>query len=255
MLGGLFVLHLARFYGWSLPWSLGLGAAGLLVLRSVGSAWWFLARHPFVVCDFGLSEAAVPGGSVRCSVRIVARRRVRLTRVRVALSAESRRAGGEARRLFFEERELAAEAVLDAGSGIEEGAALEAPEDAPFSYRSFEGRLRWMARAEVEAEGFGVVAEEIEVLMAPPPPPDSAEDRAGEGPEDCRSPGPGVTPPRFGPSRPGAPALSVTPDPGSRQRAGTTLPRVGADRWGWGRGHRREVRARGRGVAVVPGRP
>lgn len=180
VLGGLFVLHLARFYGWSLPWSLGLAVAGLFVLRSVGSAWWFLARHPFGVCDFGLSEAAIPGGSVRCSVRVVARRRVRLPRVRVALSAESRRAGGETRRLFSGERELAAAVVLDAGAGIEERAALEVPEDAPFSWRSFEGRLRWLARAEVEVEGFGVVAEEIEVLMAPPPPTDSGEERAGE---------------------------------------------------------------------------
>lgn len=191
MLGGLFVLHLARFYGWSLPWSLGLGAAGLLVLRSVGSAWWFLARHPFGVCDFGLSEAAAPGGVVRCAVRIVARRPVRVLGVRVALSAESRRAGGETRRLFSEERELAGAVVLDGGggldgeAGVEERAVLEVPEDAPFSWRSFEGRLRWMARAEVEAEGFGVVAEEIEVLMAPPPPADSEEEGPADGPDNA----------------------------------------------------------------------
>lgn len=184
MLGGLFVLHLARFYGWSLPWSLGLGAAGLLVLRSVGSAWWFLARHPFGVCDFGLSEAAAPGGVVRCAVRIVARRPVRVLGVRVALSAESRRAGGETRRLFSEERELSGAVALGYGGRLEESAVLEVPEDAPFSWRSFEGRLRWMARAEVEAEGFGVVAEEIEVLMAPPPPADSGEEAPADRPDD-----------------------------------------------------------------------
>ena len=187
VLGGLFVVHLARFYDWTLLWSLGAAVAGLLVLRSVGSAWWFLARHPFAECDFGLSEAAAPGGSVRCAVRIVARRPTRVLRVGVALVAESRLATGAARRLFSAERELAREVRLDAGETIEECADLEVPEDAPFSYRSFEGRLRWMARAEVEAEGSGAAAEEIEVLMAPLPPTDAGDDPPGERSADADS--------------------------------------------------------------------
>ena len=171
MIGGLLFWHLGGFYGWSLPWTVGAVAVGALVLRSVGSALYFLSRHPFAVCDFGLSEAAVPGGAVRCAVRIVARRPVAAAAVRFSLTAESRGASRETRRLFSEERE-SARAALEVGTEFEEGADLPVPEDAPFSYRSFEGRLRWLARAEVAVEDYGTFAEEIEVLMAPPPPED-----------------------------------------------------------------------------------
>lgn len=178
MIGGLLFWHLGGFYGWSLPWTVGAVAVGALVLRSVGSALYFLSRHPFAVCDFGLSEAAVPGGTVRCAVRIVARRPVAAASVRFSLTAESRGASRETRRLFSEERE-SARAALEVGGEFEEGADLPVPEDAPFSYRSFEGRLRWLARAEVAVEDYGTFAEEIEVLMAPPPPEDP-EGEVGE---------------------------------------------------------------------------
>ena len=179
MIGGLLFWHLGGFYGWSLPWTIGAVAVGALVLRSVGSALFFLSRHPFAVCDFGLSEAAVPGGAVRCAARIVARRPVAAAAVRFSLTAESRGASRETRRLFSAEREAGRAVALEVGREFEDGADLPVPEDAPFSYRSFEGRLRWLARAEVAVEGYGTFAEEIEVLMAPPPPEDP-EGEAGE---------------------------------------------------------------------------
>lgn len=179
MIGGLLFWHLGGFYGWSAPWTVGAVAVGALVLRSVGSALFFLSRHPFAVCDFGLSEAAVPGGAVRCAARIVARRPVAAAAVRFSLTAESRGASRETRRLFSAEREAGRAVALEVGREFEDGADLPVPEDAPFSYRSFEGRLRWLARAEVAVEGYGTFAEEIEVLMAPPPPEDP-ESEAGE---------------------------------------------------------------------------
>ncbi len=168
VLGALFFLQLARFYGWSLPWIVLGVVVGLFVVRSMGATVWFLSRHPFASGDLGLSEAAVPGGAVRCAVRILARRAVEIEKLQITLTAESRDSAGTTKRLFTDSRELLERTALPPGGDpLEAAAEIPLPEDAPLSYRSFEGRVRWLARARLEVSGYGAFEEEIEFLVAP----------------------------------------------------------------------------------------
>ena len=167
VLGALFVVHLANFYGWTVPWVVAGILVALFVIRAAGGAVWFLARHPFATCDLGLSEATIPGGAIRSAIRIVSRRPVEIKDLRITLTAERRDAAGASRELLSLTRELLSGRALAAGERLEVAAALPVPEDAPFSYRSFEGRLRWLVEARLDAKGFGIAEEVIEVLVAP----------------------------------------------------------------------------------------
>ena len=167
VLGALFVVHLGNFYGWTLPWLIGGLVVAFFVIRSVGATAWFLGRHPFSVCDLGLSEAAAPGGAIQCAVRIVTRRPVEITEARITLTAERREADGTSRKVFSEEHELCRGVSLPAAGRWETASELPVPEDARFSYRSFEGRFRWLVRARLETSDDTVAEEEIEVLIAP----------------------------------------------------------------------------------------
>ena len=167
VLGALFFVHLATFYNWTLPWLLGGLLVAFFVIRSAGATVWFLGWHPFSVCDLGLSEAAVPGGAIRCAVRIVTRRPVEIKEVRVTLTAEQRDAEGASRKVLSLDHELCRGESLPAGGRWEVTSELPIPEDARFSYRSFEGRFRWLVRARLETSDASVAEEEIEVLIAP----------------------------------------------------------------------------------------
>lgn len=167
VLGALFFVHLGNFYGWTLPWLIGGVVVALFLIRSAGATGWFLSRHPFSVCDLGLSEAAVPGGVIHCAVRIVTRRPVEIKEARITLAAERRDADGTNREVFSEDHELCrSESVPEAGRW-ETASQLPVPEDARFSYRSFEGRFRWLVRARIETGDDTVAEEGIEVLIAP----------------------------------------------------------------------------------------
>ncbi len=167
VLGALFFVHLGNFYGWTLPWLIGGVVVALFLIRSAGATAWFLSRHPFSVCDLGLSEAAVPGGVIHCAVRIVTRRPVEIKEARITLTAERRDAEGKNREVFSEDHELCrSESVPEAGRW-EAASQLPVPEDARFSYRSFEGRFRWLVRARIETSDDTVAEEGIEVLVAP----------------------------------------------------------------------------------------
>ena len=167
VLGALFVVHLANFYGWTFPWLVAGILVALFVIRAIGGTVWFLARHPFATCDLGLSEATMPGGAIRSAIRMESRRPVEIRDLRITLRAEQRDAAGVNRELLSLTRELLSGKVLPAGGRLEVTAELEVPKEAPFSYRSFEGRIRWLVQARLEATGFGVAEEEIEVLVAP----------------------------------------------------------------------------------------
>lgn len=167
VLGTLFFVHLANFYGWTVPWVIGGVLVAVWLIRSAGSTGWFLARHPFAVCDLGLSEATIPGGAIRTAVRIVTRRPVEINHLRITLTAEKRDSAGVSREVLSLTEEPVGQRSLPAGERLEASAELHVPENAPFSYRSFEGRFRWLARAELDAGAFGVFDEEIEVLVAP----------------------------------------------------------------------------------------
>lgn len=167
VLAFLFAAHLARFHDWTLPWTLGVAAVGLITLRSVGSALWFLARHPLANCELGLTEAAHPGSSVRCALRLRARRPVEIAAIGVSLTARQEDAGGGVRRLFRTRQVLAEGLALKPGENVEAAAHLEIPEDAPVSYRLEERRVRWLVKARVETVGFPAPEEELVIPVAP----------------------------------------------------------------------------------------
>lgn len=167
VLGALFFVHLGNFYGWTLPWLLGGIVVALFLIRSAGATIWFLSRHPFSVCDLGLSEAAVPGGVIHCAVRIVTRRPVEIKEARITLTAERRDADGKNREVFSQDHDLCRNESVPAEGRWETASELPVPEDARFSYRSFEGRFRWLVRARIETSDDTVAEEGIEVLIAP----------------------------------------------------------------------------------------
>ncbi len=167
VLGALFFVHLGNFYGWTLPWLLGGIVVALFLIRSAGATIWFLSRHPFSVCDLGLSEAAVPGGVIHCAVRIVTRRPVEIKEARITLTAERRDAEGKNREVFSADHDLCRNESVPAAGRWETASELPVPEDARFSYRSFEGRFRWLVRARIETSDDTVAEEGIEVLIAP----------------------------------------------------------------------------------------
>ena len=167
VLGALFFVHLGNFYGWTLPWLIGGVVVALFLIRSAGATVWFLSRHPFSVCDLGLSEAAVPGGVIHCAVRIVTRRPAEIKEARITLTAEQRDADGTNREVFSEDHELCRNESVPGAGRWETASQLPVPEDARFSYRSFEGRFRWLVRARIETSDDTVAEEGIEVLIAP----------------------------------------------------------------------------------------
>ena len=167
VLGALFFVHLGNFYGWTLPWLVGGVVVAGFVIRSAGATAWFLSRHPFSVCDLGLSEAAVPGGVIHCAVRIVTRRPVEIKEARITLTAEQRGEDGTTRKVFSRDHELCAGESVPGEGRWETASQLPVPEDARFSYRSFEGRFRWLVRARIETRDDSLAEEEIEVLIAP----------------------------------------------------------------------------------------
>ena len=167
VLGALFFVHLGNFYGWTLPWLIGGVVVALFLVRSAGATVWFLSRHPFAVCDLGLSEAAVPGGVIHCAVRIVTRRPVEIKEARITLTAEQRGADGATRKVFSQDHELCRSESVPGEGRWETASQLPVPEDARFSYRSFEGRFRWLVRARIETSDDTLAEEEIEVLIAP----------------------------------------------------------------------------------------
>ena len=169
VLAFLFAAYLADFYGWSLPWVIGVTAVGLFTLRSVGSAMWFLARHPLASCDLGLTEAAFPGGAVRCALRLRARKPVRIGEIGVRLTARQKDADGTVRALFRTAQVLAADVSLKAGESFEAAGELPIPGDAPASYRVEERQVRWLVRARVATVGFPAPEEELVIPVVPLP--------------------------------------------------------------------------------------
>ncbi len=165
--GGLLVFQLAHFHGWTWPWLAGFAVVLVVVIRSVGAAIWFFARHSFEQVDIGFSESAVPGGAVYCAVRITARRPVAIREMSFRLTAESRSGAEPVRELCREERTLDIP-PLARGQRFEGELDLPVPEDARFSYRSFEGRVLWVVRTRLLPEDGVPVETAIEVLVAPP---------------------------------------------------------------------------------------
>lgn len=167
-------LHFARFYqGRAASWLFTLGwiPVGLNVLRAGLGLVYRLDRHPFAALDLGLVEdRAPPGGSFELEIRAEPRRSAELELLAVELRC-TRHEIQESRRvtsvLHDEVETLAEGEPMEPGTRRSYRASLPVPPDAPFSFRSLEGKIRWALYVRARVEDWGELADEIEVLVAP----------------------------------------------------------------------------------------
>lgn len=166
--------HLARFYqGRVSIWILvliGVPVSANLFRAGLGLAY-RLDRHPFRVLDLGLFEDQVaPGRALEVEVVLETRRRGCLKRLALELRAIRTRSTERGRQtsILHDERK-----TLDEGLSFESGfrksyrAAIPLPANAPYSFRSMEGKILWTLVVEGEVESWGVFRDEIEVTVAP----------------------------------------------------------------------------------------
>jgi hypothetical protein len=174
ILVALVYVHFARFYqarvsGWI------LGAFGVPVvlnlLRAALGLAYRLDRHPFRELDLGLVDDSIrPGRPLEVELVLEARRPGVLTSLDVELRAMRQKyaeRGRESLVLHKEvkpiERGLALEPALRKSYRV----SIDLPANAPYSFRSMEGRLVWFVAVEAEIEGWGRLRDEIEVTVAP----------------------------------------------------------------------------------------
>jgi hypothetical protein len=166
--------HLARFYqGRVSPWILGaLGAPVLLNLLRAGLGLAYrLDQHPFHVLDLGLrSDQVAPGKALEVELVLEARRPGSLSRLEIELRSIRRKYGEgnrEGTALHRDRRTVESDAALEPGVRKRYSITLALPRDAPYSYRSMEGKLAWLLAVEAEVAGWGALRDEIEVMVAP----------------------------------------------------------------------------------------
>jgi hypothetical protein len=174
ILVALVYIHFARFYqgrvsGWILA---ALGVPVLLnLLRAALGLAYRLDRHPFRSFDLGLlSDQVGPGKALEIELALEARRPGALTRLDVELRAlrqkyaeRSRESSILHRDVKIVERELA----LEPGVRKSYRVSIDLPTNAPYSFRSMEGKLVWVVAVEAEVAGWGTLQDEIEVTVAP----------------------------------------------------------------------------------------
>jgi hypothetical protein len=62
---------------------------------------------------------------------------------------------------------------IDRDASLEPGirktyrASIDVPRDAPYSFRSMEGKLQWFVAVEAEVDGWGTLRDEVEVTVLP----------------------------------------------------------------------------------------
>lgn len=171
---GLVYVHFARFYQDRVPgWILILIAIPLVLnlLRAVVALVYQLDRHPFATLDLGLSsDQAPPGGHFEIEVRAEPRRNASLTRLEAELRCTKYRSserGKQVATLNQETIALAKDVALRAGESRTFRGALRLSANAPYSFRSMEGKIRWVIHVLVEIEDWGELRDELEVTVAP----------------------------------------------------------------------------------------
>jgi hypothetical protein len=167
-------LHIARFYqGRVSSWILGVLAIPVLLnlLRAGAGLAYRLDRHPFRRLDLGLREDQVaPGGSLEVELVLEARRSAMLERLSAELRATRLHTNEGGRRRSVLHREAR---TLERGLPLESGArksyrvSFLLPSNAPYSFRSMEGRISWIIRVEAEVADWGGLADELEVTVGP----------------------------------------------------------------------------------------
>ncbi len=174
ILVALVYVHFARFYqgrvsGWILA-AFGVPVV-LNLLRAALGLGYRLDRHPFRELDLGLLEDSIrPGRPLEVELILEARRPGALTRLDLELRAIRQKAGERGRASTVLHRVVK---PVERGLALEPGVrksyrvSIDLPPNAPYSFRSMEGKLLWFVAVDAEVEGWGSLRDEIEVTVAP----------------------------------------------------------------------------------------
>lgn len=174
VLVALIYFPIARFYqgsvagvilwlGW-VPVLLNLLRAGLnLVYR--------LQRHPFQTLDLGIAgDQVAPGKAFLVEIRSKPRRAETLKRLSLELRCTRQKhmeKGRQTAILHSDETTLVSDRPMDVGREEVYRAELPIPNDAPYSFRSMQGKISWGIYVFVEVEGWGLLEDALEVTVAP----------------------------------------------------------------------------------------
>ena len=166
--------HFARFYQGRVSFWI-LAAFGLPVLLNLLRAALGLAyrldRHPFRAFDLGLlSDQVAPGQPLEVELVLEARRGGAVARLDLELRSVRQRYADRRREtavLHRDVRSIERDLALEPGLRKSYRVAIHLPRDAPYSFRSMEGKLVWFVAVEAEVAGWGTLRDEVEVTVAP----------------------------------------------------------------------------------------
>ncbi len=167
-------LHFSRFYqGSGYGWFFVVGWVPVTLnwlYAALGLAH-RLDRHPFSLLDLGLvSDQVAPGGAFEIELRSEARRNTELLRLSAELRCTLQKTSEKGRQrtvLQSEESVLGEKLKLGVGEARAFHATLPVSEQAPFSYRSMEGKIAWTIHVALDVGGWGELRDELEVIVAP----------------------------------------------------------------------------------------
>jgi SpoOM protein len=166
--------HFARFYqgrasGWILA---AIGVPVFLnLLRAVLGLGYRLDRHPFREFDLGLrNDQVAPGKPLEVELVLEPRRPGTLVKLDIALRAIRQKyaeRGRESSVLHSYVKPVERELALEPGARKSYRVSLDLPANAPYSFRSMEGKLIWVLSVDAEVLGWGTLRDEVEVTVAP----------------------------------------------------------------------------------------
>ncbi len=173
ILMGLIYIHFTRFYqgrvsGWILA-AFGVPVVLNLLRAALGLAY-RLDRHPFREFDLGLVDDSIrPGKPLEVELVLEARRPGTLTGLDLELRAIRQKyaRARESSVLHKEVKPIERALALEPGLRKSYRVSIDLPANAPYSFRSMEGKLVWFVAVEAEIEGWGRLRDEIEVTVAP----------------------------------------------------------------------------------------
>jgi hypothetical protein len=166
--------HFARFYqGTPSGWLFTIGWIPVVLnwLRAGLNLLYRLDRQPFRMLDVGLeSDQASPGGAFAIELRLETRRETTIRRAAAELRCTRQEATDRGRQRSIhasDERVLEEDVTLAVGERRDYRVSFPVARDAPFSFRSMEGKIAWTLHVRVDVDGWGELTDELEVTVAP----------------------------------------------------------------------------------------
>ncbi len=166
--------HLARSYqGFVMGWILAVGwvLVVLNLLRAGLGLLYRLDQQPFRRFDLGLQDDRVsPGGCLQTELIIEARRPTQLSLLAVELKCiriETDRPSRRETVLYQQEKRIVEDLSFDRDECRRLQVEVQVPEEAPFSYRDFQGRIRWSLLVVAEVTRWGVLRDEFDLTVSP----------------------------------------------------------------------------------------